>query len=243
MCIARYADVLGLLGRLCLAQGDYEGGEEYLMKGLAAYEKYTHSNHPAVGVITQGLAELYSSRRKYAKVALRSSCSAVPARCLGMTDALPSPGRSHGEEDCHGAASVLRLESPAVRLRFSDVVYGASPARERLRGRRDAGKAGQDPGKAYYLLHGVCDMLIQRVVLSGHVPRFGCRGSQAAGQNDDGRHRGRDRVAGHRRLAWRDEEQPQDLCHASDGQPSCVALACARGGVRRGRRTRQPTQK
>lgn len=62
-----YADVLGLLGRLCLAQGDYEGGEEYLMKGLAAYEKYTHSNHPAVGVITQGLAELYSSRRKYAK--------------------------------------------------------------------------------------------------------------------------------------------------------------------------------
>lgn len=55
MCIARYADVLGLLGRLCLAQGDYEGGEEYLMKGLAAYEKYTHSNHPAVGVITQGL--------------------------------------------------------------------------------------------------------------------------------------------------------------------------------------------
>ena len=65
--VCRYADVLGLLGRLCLAQGDYEGGEEYLMKGLAAYEKYTHSNHSAVGVITQGLAELYSSRRKYPK--------------------------------------------------------------------------------------------------------------------------------------------------------------------------------
>jgi hypothetical protein len=48
-----YADVLGLIGRLCLAQGDYEAGEEFLNQGLKAFELYATPNHPSVGVITQ----------------------------------------------------------------------------------------------------------------------------------------------------------------------------------------------
>ena len=34
----RYADVLAALGRLCLLQGDYEAGEDFLMRGLKAFE-------------------------------------------------------------------------------------------------------------------------------------------------------------------------------------------------------------
>eukprot|EP00281_Chroomonas_sp_CCMP1168_P016705 CAMPEP_0206213816 /NCGR_PEP_ID=MMETSP0047_2-20121206/1322_1 /ASSEMBLY_ACC=CAM_ASM_000192 /TAXON_ID=195065 /ORGANISM="Chroomonas mesostigmatica_cf, Strain CCMP1168" /LENGTH=1638 /DNA_ID=CAMNT_0053635987 /DNA_START=66 /DNA_END=4982 /DNA_ORIENTATION=+ len=62
-----YADVLGLIGRLCLAQGDYEAGEDFLMQGLRAFETYAHANHPSVGVITQGLAELHYQKRTYDK--------------------------------------------------------------------------------------------------------------------------------------------------------------------------------
>ena len=58
-----YADILGFLGRRCMLQGDYESGEDFLHKGLKAFEANTHSSHPAVGVITQGLAELYYQRR------------------------------------------------------------------------------------------------------------------------------------------------------------------------------------
>ena len=63
----RHADVLGILGRLCLAQGDYEAGEDFLRRGLKAFETNTHTSHPAVGVITAGLAELYYHRRIYDK--------------------------------------------------------------------------------------------------------------------------------------------------------------------------------
>jgi len=62
-----FADVLGFVGRLCLLQGDFEAGEDFLRRGLTAFEAYTHSNHPAVGVITQGLAELFYQRRIYDK--------------------------------------------------------------------------------------------------------------------------------------------------------------------------------
>ena len=62
-----HSNVLGLSGRLCIAQGDYEAGEEYLRQGLSAFERFAHSNHPAVAIICQGLAELYYQRRVYDK--------------------------------------------------------------------------------------------------------------------------------------------------------------------------------
>lgn len=62
-----FANVLGLIGRLCLAQGDYEAGEDFLNQGLKAFEMYATPNHPSVGVITQGLAELHYQKRTYDK--------------------------------------------------------------------------------------------------------------------------------------------------------------------------------
>jgi hypothetical protein len=37
------------------------------MRGLKAFEANTHTSHPSVGIITQGLAELYYHRRVYDK--------------------------------------------------------------------------------------------------------------------------------------------------------------------------------
>lgn len=79
-----HADVLGILGRLCLLQGDYEAGEDFLQRGLKAFESNTHTSHPAVGVITQGLAELYYQRRIYDKAeALARRTVQVRHLCYG----------------------------------------------------------------------------------------------------------------------------------------------------------------
>eukprot|EP00960_Hanusia_phi_P047030 758184-Hanusia_phi.AAC.8 len=62
-----FTDVLGIIGQVCVSQGDYESAEDYLYRGLKACESFNHSNHPSVAMITQGLAELYFQKRTYDK--------------------------------------------------------------------------------------------------------------------------------------------------------------------------------
>ena len=47
------------------------------MRGLKAFEANTHTSHPSVGIITQGLAELYYHRRIYDKAEAMARRSAV----------------------------------------------------------------------------------------------------------------------------------------------------------------------
>ncbi len=66
------ASLRAKLGRVCFMEGDFEQSEANYLAGLQIFETRVHANHPAVGDICAGLAELCETRRALGKAELWS---------------------------------------------------------------------------------------------------------------------------------------------------------------------------